>query len=389
MQAKDELYTPVAQEEHCVAVYQIQRRKFLAIFFAALTVISTPVQSRPLEIEVKLHNPFRFVAYGDTRFTDPANTKDTNPAVRQELVRAIAAVHPTFISFGGDIPFNGFSRDDWKVYDQETAIWRQRRIAVFPALGNHELRGDVDLALENYFARFPILQKNRFYSVRAANTLLLTLDSGLDETTGVQGEWLQNQFKHIPAEVDFVFVILHHPPVTSAGDKTNGRGGSSPRPAEQKLAAYLEQQQQTMRARIVVFASHVHNYERHQRGGVTYFVTGGGGAHAYPISRAADDPFQSAEINYHYILVEVQRGKLRATMRRVEMKDGVAKWSEPDSVTITCPVATGLPGSSRNAMVQRSSAQTCRREGFGVSFNFKEQQSERGKGGKYNEQESE
>ena len=31
----------------------------------------------------------------------------------------------------------------------------------------------------------------------------------------------------------------------------------------------------------------------------------GGGAHAYPITRNADDPFQSREVNYHYILVDV------------------------------------------------------------------------------------
>ncbi|HXI74311.1 MAG TPA: hypothetical protein VNG94_01905, partial [Pyrinomonadaceae bacterium] len=142
----------------------------------------------------------------------------------------------------------------------------------------------------------------------------------------------------IPADIDFVFISLHHPPVTSAGDKTNGRGGSSARPAEQQLAAFLEQQQQNIRPRIVVFASHVHNYERHERGGVTYFVTGGGGAHAYPISRSADDSFRSAEINYHYLLVEVRLGKVKVTMNRVEIKDGVAKWTRPDSVVISCPV---------------------------------------------------
>jgi hypothetical protein len=315
-------------------------KKLLVILFAALAAITAAAQSQPLEIKSGLHAPFRFVAYGDTRFTDPANTQETNPQVRQELVRAIAAAHPAFISFGGDIPLNGFSPDDWKVYDQETAIWRELKIAIFPALGNHELRGDAKVGLENYFARFPVLQENRFYSVRAANTLLLTLDSSLDETTGAQGEWLQSQFKHLAADVDFVFIVLHHPPVTSAGDKTNGRGGSGARPAEQKLAAYLEELQQTLRARIVVFASHVHNYERHTHGGVTYFVTGGGGAHAYPISRAADDPFQSQEINYHYILLEVQRGKLKATMRRVEIKEGVGKWTEPDSVTIVSPART-------------------------------------------------
>jgi hypothetical protein len=85
----------------------------------------------------------------------------------------------------------------------------------------------------------------------------------------------------------------------------------------------------------------VHNYERHEHGGVTYFVTGGGGAHAYPITRAADDPFQSREVNYHYILVDVRPGKLKATMNRLEMIDGVAKWTQPDSVTVLCPTSFG------------------------------------------------
>jgi hypothetical protein len=206
-----------------------------------------------------------------------------------------------------------------------------------------------------------MLQQHRFYSVRAANILLLSLDSSFDETSGVQGEWLLDQFKRIPPDIDFVFISLHHPPVTGAGDKTNGRGGSSARPAERQLAAFLEQQQKNMRARIVVFASHVHNYERHERGGVTYFVTGGGGAHAYPISRSADDSFQSAEINYHYLLVEVGRGKLKVTMNRVEIKDGVAKWTRPDSVVIACSPAPKHHQSDRAdqsaaPLLQRASA---------------------------------
>jgi 3',5'-cyclic AMP phosphodiesterase CpdA len=311
----------------------------LIILFIALTTSAAAAQSRPVEIDAKLHAPFRFVAYGDTRFTDPANRTAANPEVRQQLVRAIADVRPDFITFGGDIAYDGNNANDWKVYDQETAIWRERRIPVYPALGNHDLHGDVNIALGNFFARFPMLQRNRFYSVRAANTILLTLDSALDELTGPQGEWLQFQLAHLPAGIDFVFIVLHHPPYTSSSDAKTYGGGHSARSPEQKLAVYLEEQQKKLRARIVVFAGHVHNYERHEHGGVTYFVVGGGGAHAYPITRATDDPFQSREANYHYLLVEVQPGKLKATMNRLEIKDGVANWSQPDSVTISVPVA--------------------------------------------------
>ena len=88
-----------------------------------------------------------------------------------------------------------------------------------------------------------------------------------------------------------------------------------------------------------MFAGHVHNYERHEHGGVTYFVTGGGGAHAYPIERQPEDPYQSKEVNYHYIDVTVEGGKMTAIMNRLELKNGTASWSQPDKVTISVPAA--------------------------------------------------
>ena len=313
-------------------------RRGVIVLLAAIAVAVASAQSRPIKIDAGAHAPFRFVAYGDTRFTDPANTIAANSEVRQQLVRAIADARPAFILFGGDIVYNGASVDDWNVYDDETSIWRERKIPVYPALGNHELNGDLEAALDNYFTRFPHLKQNRFYSVQAGNSLILTLDSALDELTGEQGEWLQSQFKHLPAGTEFVFIVLHHPPYSSsADDKTEGYGGHSARLAEQNLAVYLEDQQKKLRSRIVVFSGHVHNYERHTHGGVLYFVTGGGGAHAYPIVRTPGDLFQSQAINYHYLLVEVDAGKLKATMNRLEMRDGVATWTQPDSVTISSP----------------------------------------------------
>jgi len=139
--------------------------------------------------------------------------------------------------------------------------------------------------------------------------------------------------------VDFVFLVFHHPPYTSSSDAKIFAGGHSARPQEQVLAKSLEARQQNLRARMVVFSGHVHNYERHEHGGVTYFVTGGAGAHAYPIERAAGDPFQSKEVNYHYILVEVDRGKLKITMHRIDLTSGTAVWTEPDSVAISAPAA--------------------------------------------------
>ncbi|MGC1501853.1 MAG: hypothetical protein WA800_17755, partial [Terriglobales bacterium] len=97
--------------------------------------------------------------------------------------------------------------------------------------------------------------------------------------------------------------------------------------------------QPLIHARFVVFSGHVHNYERHEHGGVTYFVSGGAGAHAYPIERAPDDPYQSNEINYHYLLVEVDRQQLSITMNRLQLVNGKEIWTQPDSVKIAIAAA--------------------------------------------------
>lgn len=292
--------------------------------------------------------PFTFVVYGDTRFTKTSDTKAANPLARETLVQAIARAHPAFVCIDGDIAFNGYDPNDWRVWDQETTVWRQEGIPVFPILGNHDLHGNHKIALANYFARFPEIKESRYYSVRAANTLLLMLDSSLDELAGPQGEWLKQQLDTVPADVDFVVVLLHHPPYTSSSDAEKYGGGHSARMQEEMLAKMLEQRQSKMHAHFVVFAGHVHNYERHEHGGITYFVSGGGGAHAYPIERAPDDPFQSTQINYHYLLVTVDGSKMSITMNRLDLSGVKPEWTQPDHVAIEVAgsaAATSLPSS--------------------------------------------
>ena len=310
-----------------------------SLAFVLLLVAPFFAQTQPVELHSQTRTPFRFVVYGDTRFTDPANTQAASPPVRRALVQAIAEADPAFISVGGDIAYNGDDTNDWKIWDSETEAWRQRHITVYPALGNHDLHGNQRIALENYFQRFPALQNNRYYSVRAANTLMLVLDSSLDETSGPQGQWLANKLDSVPPDVDFVFLVLHHPPYTASSDRALG-GGHSARHPEQLLAKALEERQGRVHARFVVFSGHVHNYEHQEHNGVTYFVTGGGGARPYPVERTPNDPLNGKSVNYHYLLVEVDRGTLKITMHRLDLTSGAAVWTQPDSVAISVQTAT-------------------------------------------------
>ena len=157
---------------------------------------------------------------------------------------------------------------------------------------------------------------------------------------GRRGDGSSAELDTLPSDVDFVCIVLHHPPFTDSSDHFFS-GGHSARHSEQGLALLLENRQAGAHARFVVFAGHVHNYERHEHGGVTYFVTGGGGAHPYLIPRKAGDPLFDKPVNYHYLLVEVDRGKMKVTMNRLELINGKANWTTPDVVEISVPV--GMP----------------------------------------------
>src|ERR1700757_4230975 len=181
-----------------------------ALFFAAATLLAftcctkkSVAQESSVDLRLDVKTPFQFVAYGDTRFHDPADPEPANPVVRVALVKAIAEINPAFICFTGDIVYNGYDANDWKVWDDETSVWRDKKITVYPSLGNHDLHGDQNAALGNYFHRFPELKNSRYYSVRVANTLMLVLDSSLEESSGPEGRWLVDKLDHVPADVDF------------------------------------------------------------------------------------------------------------------------------------------------------------------------------------------
>src|SRR5208282_5916919 len=149
------------------------------------------------------------------------------------------------------IVYNGNDANDWKIWDNETSSWRDRKIPVYPALGNDDLHGDPAVALGNYFQRFPDLKNSRYYSLRAANAMFLMLDSSQPEATGPQSDWLKAKLDQVPADVNFVFLVFHHPPYTSSSDvqKETRGGGHSARPQEQAFAKLLEERQAHSRYR--------------------------------------------------------------------------------------------------------------------------------------------
>lgn len=278
-----------------------------------------------------------FVAYGDMRFTDPAETKATNPKVRKWLVEKIAAEHPQAIVISGDVPYVGERAADYAQFHAETEPWRAANIPVYPAIGNHEMRGDPQKCLENWWTEFPQLRGKRWYSSEIGEKIVvISLDTSSPLTLGSeQIKWVDQQLINLKKPVRFVIFNLHHPPVA---DIETGDGAShNPRPNEIALAEYLTSAPQSKRIRFIVNAGHIHNYERFLRDGTVFLVSGGGGAAPLAVTRTVDDLYKGAAFpNYHYLRFELRGKKLHAEMiRMVDPSADRPQWQVKDRFQVS------------------------------------------------------
>ena len=268
--------------------------------------------------DAALPNPLTFIVYGDQRFTDPSNSRAANPRVRAWLANRIAEEHPAAIVLNGDVPLNGNAAGDYAVFKSETKPWRDVGLRVFPSLGNHEFVGDPQRGLENWWTNFPELRNRRWYSAQLGSRVyVIAIDSDTSLLPGSdQRRWIEKQVQGLPASVDFLVFTMHHPPV--ADIQKHIEVDHNPRPNEIALRDYLSAIAPRIHARILVSAGHIHNYERHVLGDVTYLVAGGGGAVPYYVERTPDDLYQSVLFpNFHYVKMTLQKDQLRGEMYRV------------------------------------------------------------------------
>ena len=277
------------------------------------------------------------IVYGDQRFHDPADTApaDTapaNPAARKALVDRIAQLHPSAVQLSGDLPYHGSDPADYAVFRAETEPWRAAHLRIYPALGNHELYKEPEAGLAAWWKAFPELNGMRWYSVALGSHIrLVQLDSVsslLDASP--QRAWLDEQLKALPPTVDYVLLCLHHPPVADIQSRIEV--DHNPRPNELALRDYLTELRKHTHAEFLVAAGHIHNYERASFGGITYLVSGGGGAHPYPVDRTTQDQYLTLDFpNFHYVLLELQNDKLKATMYRLaDPSAPTPTWQERD-----------------------------------------------------------
>jgi hypothetical protein len=299
-------------------------------------VVRAAAADEPPRFEVPAANggPLMLVVYGDTRFTQREDV--VNAVARRALVHRIASEKPAAILIGGDLVYDGSDVSDYQTYRSETAEWSKEKIPVFPALGNHEFRGcaqDAHDCLENWWSAFGdlSLRPHRWYSVAiGSNLLALVLDSDAPLKPGSeQRAWFEEQITGAGEQVKFILIVLHYPPVRDPFFPTMLD--------EKEIARYLSRHARSLQARVLVVGSHVHNYERYSRDGVTYVVSGGGGAKPVPAPRMFGElSHLKTSVNFHYLRLTLWNDRLACVMVRYDAAkaDGADAWTEPDRFEI-------------------------------------------------------
>jgi len=316
----------------------IAKRISLSLLLALPVAVAQTEKAGPTFTikDEQIRPPMSFVVYGDQRFADPKNGQST-ATMRQLLVKQIAKENPTAVIMNGDVPNGGMKKEDYAVYREETQAWRQASLLVIAVLGNHEMYGDEKQCLENWWDAFPSLRNRRWYSTQLGSRVYVL---ALDSTSPLlpqseQAKWLDRQIDSMSNSIDFVVITLHHPPVADV--QTHLLVDHNPRPNEWALRDYLAEKAKKIHARFLVSAGHIHNYERHEQAGITYLVSGGGGAFPYIVERTPDDLYQGTEFpNYHYLKFVLQGQELKGVMYRAAQPDNPeSPFEVKDSFTIT------------------------------------------------------
>jgi len=248
------------------------------------------------------HEPFRFVAYGDSR---------TNHAVHQSVVNAILRANPRFVINTGDLVSDGTRMDHWDDFFKVTGDLMMR-VPYWPVLGNHEKNA------VHYYDHFALPGIERYYSFDYGTSHFVVLDSDelrLEKAEGQnvpqevrqaylearrdywrkQIQWLENDLD-AHKDADFIFVAFHHPLYSSTGSEGRRR--------EQKL---IRDRFETLLKRYkvtAVFQGHDHFYERNVVDGYHCIVTGGGGAPLYQFGEPLPTSVKRESV-HHFVKVDI------------------------------------------------------------------------------------
>ncbi len=180
--------------------------------------------------------------------------------------------------------------------DDVAAIWSDpfdwvidSSIPVWPSWGNH----DIETARRRKLVRDTLGISERWYARRLGEAVVIVLDANRP-ASAEQLRWLRASLAAHEAQP--VVVAFHQPALSCS------LHGSSPLVLDTWVPLFERYGVE------LVLNGHDHNYQRFQQRGVTYVVSGGGGATLYEVAACpagTDPPLVADELRHHFLVLTV------------------------------------------------------------------------------------
>lgn len=243
--------------------------------------------------------------------------RESNAEERAIILAAIAREGPELLLMLGDLVFCGSSASDWKEFDALAAPIREKGIPVLAVPGNHEYWFAPRAGLRNFHARFPLLEQRRWQARSWGPLRLVLLDSNRQFMSSAlwaeQARWYAEEIARADSDPETrgTVVLVHHPPYTNSSVTSD----------EIHVQRFFVPPFQTARKTLAMLSGHVHSYERYERSGKTFLVTGGGGGPRIRLEtgsrqRHRDDIFAGPPLRFfHYLLATLTPGGVEVEMR--------------------------------------------------------------------------
>jgi 3',5'-cyclic AMP phosphodiesterase CpdA len=244
----------------------------------------------------------RFAAYGDTR---------DGHDVHRKIVEHVLSFHPALVLQTGDLVHHGGAAEEWQTFDAITGDMR-RQVPYYPARGNH------DVSSEGYYEQRvtqPVLSGGKlYYSFEKGNVHFVSIDT--QQPLGPeseQGRWLETDLAQAQAAGRFILPFFHKA-IFSIGPHADEEDVLALKPILHPL--FLRHGVR------LAFEGHDHVYYRTVRDGITYVVTGGGGAPLYDGEhRELGLPGDVFEKINHFCIADVYADRVEVTALRSDLSE--------------------------------------------------------------------
>ena len=247
------------------------------------------------------------------------------------LFTEILKVKPTCLYMLGDVVSLGYRNNRWNKVDAFLDSCRKVNIAVFGALGNHDVMGRKNKGERNFNKRFPENVRTGYVSIIDSMAVIL-LNSNFSKLSKLDNKkqisWYKSTIDALnnDAAIKVIIVSCHHAPYSNSSIVK-----SSIFVQQNFVPPYIK----SKKAKLFI-TGHAHAFEHFNINGKHFLVIGGGGGLHQPMNNSNKDMLDLAadyKPLFHYLSILKYPNQLKITS--IFLKENFDGFGTGDSFNIS------------------------------------------------------